>query len=142
MAIIYLVGSLRNPNVSAVAVTLRNADHEVIDDWAAAGRDADDMWKEYEQARGRTFIEALDGLAANHVFDFDYRELQRAEAVVLVAPAGKSAHLELGFALGQGKKGYYLLEKDADPRWDVMLKFATKVVATVEELVEELDATT
>ena len=93
--------------------------------------------KEYEQARGRTFIEALDGLAANHVFDFDYRELQRAEAVVLVAPAGKSAHLELGVAIGSGKKGYYLLDSD-DIRWDVMLKFCDKVVESVEELVKEL----
>ena len=135
--IVYLVGSLRNPHVLEVAAALRNAGHEVIEDWYAAGSEADEKWKEYEQGRGRTFVEALDGLAATHVFDFDYRELKRAEAVVLVAPAGKSAHLELGVAIGSGKKGYYLLDSD-DIRWDVMLKFCDKVVESVEELVKEL----
>jgi hypothetical protein len=134
---IYLIGSLRNPDIPAIAEELRAAGHEVFDDWFAAGPEADDRWRDYEKARGRTYAEALNGHAAGHVFNFDLEHLQRADTVVLVYPAGKSAHLELGWALGQGKKGYVLL--DNPERWDVMLKFTTGVFDNINDLVRELD---
>lgn len=136
--LIYLVGSLRNPQIPIIAAKLRAAGHDVFDDWFAAGPEADDKWRDYEKQRGRSYIEALEGHAANHVFWFDHEHLERADTVVLVAPAGKSGHLEFGWSLGKGKKGYYLLD---DPeRWDCMLKFATKVMLSVDDLLIELDA--
>ena len=134
---IYLIGSLRNPEVPRIAAKLRDAELEVFDDWYAAGPEADDKWRDYERERGRTYRQALNGYAARHVFDFDRHHLERASAVVLVLPAGKSGHLELGWALGQGKKGYILL--DSPERWDVMYQFADGVFETVDELVAALD---
>ena len=135
---IYLIGSLRNPEIPLIANQLREAGHEVFDDWYAAGPEADDYWRDYERGRGHNFREALQGHAAGHVYWFDREHLERANIVVLALPAGKSGHLELGWALGQGKKGYILL--DADPeRFDVMYKFATAVVTTVDELIKELN---
>lgn len=132
---LYVIGSLRNDAVPQVAATLRK--HlpwvEVFDDWYAAGPRADDHWKEYEQARGRSFIEALAGRAARNVFRFDKTNLDRCEAAVLVLPAGKSGHLELGYAAGCGKATFILNPEDAE-RWDVMYQFATGVVRTPEEL--------
>ena len=119
---IYLIGSLREKKIVDVGVTIRAHGFEVFDDWHAASPTADDAWKEYEQRRGHSYAEALDGFAANHVFDFDLEHLERADAVVLVLPAGKSGHLELGYAIGRGKKGFILL--DEVDRWDVMYKFA------------------
>ena len=55
----------------------------------------------------------------------------------MVMPAGKSGHLELGYMLGQGKKGYILFDKEPD-RWDVMYQFATGVFFNKEELINEL----
>lgn len=135
MARIYVIGSLRNPGIPQVSAALRKAGHYVFDDWHAAGPEADDCWKAYEQARGRSYIEALSGHAAQHVFDFDKRHLDDCDTAVLVYPAGKSAHLELGYMLGKGKRGFILLE-DGNDRWDVMTKFATGVVATLEDLVK------
>lgn len=135
---IYLIGSLRNPKIPEIAQKLRAEGHDVFDDWYAAGPEADDKWKEYELARGRNYFEALQGLAAGHVFDFDHKHLSRADIVVLVLPAGRSGHLELGWALGQGKKGY-ILHDDPD-RWDVMYRFATGVYRSVYELIEVLNA--
>ena len=130
---IYLIGSLRNPVIPQIANTLREEGHEVFDDWYAAGHEADDMWRDYEKGRGRSFVNALQGLAAEHVFEFDLRHLKRAEIVVLILPAGKSGHLELGWALGQGKRGYILLD---DPeRWDFMYKFADGVFYNQEDLI-------
>jgi nucleoside 2-deoxyribosyltransferase len=134
--IIYLIGSLRNPQVPVIANQLREAGHEVFDDWYAAGPEADDKWRDYERGRGHSYIEALGGLAADHVFQFDKTHLDRSDAGILVLPAGRSGHLELGYLIGTGKPGYILLD---DPeRWDVMYKFATGVFYSVDELVTAL----
>lgn len=133
---IYLIGSLRNPEVPKVASKLRDHGFEVFDDWYAAGPEADDKWKEYEVSRGRTYAEALAGLAAQHVFSFDLFHLDRSKAAILLLPAGRSGHLELGYAIGRGKAGYILLTEDND-RFDVMYKFATRVTTDLGEIVED-----
>ena len=133
---VYLIGSLRNPQVPIIANQLRVAGFEVFDDWFSAGPEADDKWRDYEKARGRSFNEALKGYPARHVFAFDHHHLARASAVALILPAGKSGHLELGWALGQGKPGFILL--DNPERWDVMYQFATGVVTSVPALIEAL----
>ncbi len=129
----YLIGSLRNPKIPEIAKRLRDAGIEVFDDWYAAGEKADDAWREYEIGRGHTYKEALEGWAANHVFEFDRDHIRRADAGLLVLPAGKSGHLELGAMLGMGKRGYILL--DSPDRWDVMYKFA-KVTDDLEEVIK------
>lgn len=133
---VYLIGSLRNPNIPSYAKLLRDVGFEVFDDWFAVGPKADDHWMEYEKGRGRTYAEALKGYAARHTFDFDKIHIDAAQAGVLIYPAGKSAHLELGYMIGQGKPGYILIPEDLD-RWDVMTQFAT-VVHDFDELVGRL----
>lgn len=139
MSSIYLIGSLRNPAIPAIGQRLREVGWDVFDDWFAGGPEADDKWKEYEQARGHSYTEALEGYAAGHVYWFDREHLDRCDAALLVSPAGRSAHLELGYMAGKGRKTYILLEPDTDPRWDVMMKFATKVFSNQEEMIACLD---
>ena len=134
MSTIYLIGSLRNPEVPKLAALLRSRGHDVFDDWYAAGPEADDYWRTYEKERGHTYKEALAGYAANHVWDYDRTHLDRCDTAVLQLPAGKSGHLELGYAIGKGKRGFILLDKDYD-RWDVMYRFGD-VIETQEELLE------
>jgi len=137
---IYLIGSLRNPEVPIIANRLRAAGHNVFDDWYAAGPEADDYWRKYELARGHTYKQALNGYAAKNVFDFDKQHLDMAEYGVLVLPAGRSGHLELGYLIGRGRQGFILLDNDyigENARFDVMYRHAT-VVSTVEELIESL----
>ena len=138
MKSIYVIGSLRNPDIPVFASNLREHGYDVFDDWYAAGPHADDHWKDYEQARGRCYVEALDGRAATQVFRYDKSNLDRCSAAVLVLPAGKSGHMELGYFLGTGKPAYILLPPGMDDRWDVMYRFATKVVRSVDELDHEL----
>jgi hypothetical protein len=124
---IYVIGSLRNPEVPKIAQAIRTRlDIEAFDDWHAAGPEADDHWQAYETARGRTYGEALRGHAAVNVFAFDRRHLDRCDAAVLVMPAGKSGHLEFGRAIGAGKRAYVLFDKTPE-RWDVMYQFADEV---------------
>lgn len=133
---IYLIGSLRNPEVPVIANKLRNIGYEVFDDWYAAGPEADDYWKKYEQNREHDYKQALSGYAAQHVYAYDRYHLDRCNIAVLVMPAGKSGHLEFGYMIGQGKRGYILLN-DVD-RWDVMYQFATEVFFNVEDLLNKL----
>lgn len=133
---IYLIGSLRNPKVPEIANALRGHGLETFDDWYAAGERADDSWRDYEQQRGHSYAEALIGYAAEHVFRFDLYHIDRSSAGLLVLPAGKSGHLELGYILGQGKPGYILL--DSPDRWDVMYKFATLVTTDLQEIINEI----
>ena len=129
---VYLVGSLRNPAIREAAKVLRDAGMEVFDDWHGCGPEADDHWKTYEKDRGRTYIQALGGKLAGHAFNFDKSNLDEADTVVLILPAGKSGHLELGYAAGRGKDTFIVLEPDRDEdRWDLMYKFATKVVTDI-----------
>ncbi len=120
---VYVIGSLRNPLIPEVASAIRErTGFEVFDDWYAAGPHADDCWRDYEKARGHTYLEALRGHAAKNVFNFDRRHLASSDAAVLVLPAGKSGHLELGWMAGMGKKTYVLLEPETqaaklDPDW-------------------------
>jgi len=137
---VYLIGSLRNPDIAPLAIRLRTAlpGVEIFDDWLCAGEHADDAWRDHEKNAGFTFLEALERPAARHVFAFDKKHLEQSTAVVLIAPAGKSAHLELGWALGKGKPGFILVD---DPeRWDVMYQFATGVTDKEDVLVQWLAA--
>lgn len=135
--VLYLIGSLRNPDIPKIEMRLGALGYDVFAEWYSAGRIADDCWKEHQIARGLTYPEALKGYAARHIFEFDYYHLNRADLGVLVQPAGKSGHLELGYLIGRGKPGYVLLEKDL-PRWDVMLCFARSVHETLDDLVTTL----
>lgn len=131
---LYLIGSLRNEEIPEVSKSLRSVGLDVFDDWYSAGPIADDSWKEYEERRGRSYKEALRGYAARHVFSFDKHHLDRCDAALLVLPAGKSGHLELGYSSGKGRKTFILL--DRPDRWDVMYQFATEVFESKEEMLD------
>lgn len=137
MAKIYLMGSLRNPQIPSIANRLRREGYDVFDDWFAVGPEADDYWQRYEAERGRTYAEALSGKAAVNTFKFDYSNLLAADIGVLALPAGKSAHMELGWMIGKGKRGFVLF--DAVPeRWDCMYQFADDVFFDIDDLVAAL----
>lgn len=134
---LYIIGSLRNPNVPIIASKLRIDGFDVFDDWYSGGPEADDKWQEYEKARGRGYAEALAGVHAQNVFQLDKYHIDSRDAVVMVAPAGKSGHLELGYARGTGKPGFIYMEKEPE-RYDCMYGFATAVVFSYEDLLAAL----
>ncbi len=132
---LYLIGSLRNPEVPVIAEKLRGVGWSVFDDWFSAGPEADDCLQRYHNARGMNYTEALAGYAAKHIYALDKKHIDRCEAGLLVLPAGKSAHLELGFMLGQGKPGYILLAGEPE-RYDIMYLLATQVFTSTEAMLE------
>ncbi len=125
--LVYLIGSLRNSHIPEIGNYVRSQGFEAFDDWHGAGPKADDEWFRYEKERGRPMREALRGKAAQTIFHFDKTNLDRADAALLILPAGKSGHLEAGYMIGRGKPVVVLF--DAEPeRWDVMYNFASDVI--------------
>ncbi len=135
--VIYIIGSLKNEKIPHIAKKIREIGFEVFDDWFSPGPEADDFWRKYEKIRGSTYKQALNNWAGKHIFEFDKFHIDRANIGILIMPAGKSAHLELGYMIGQGKKTYVFFDKEPE-RWDVMYQFAENVFFKEEELLEEL----
>ena len=135
---IYIIGSLRNEEVPKLARRLREAlGVEVFDDWFSPGPKADDYWRDFEHVRGSSYKQALNSYAGTHVFEFDKFHIDRLPIVVMCMPAGKSGHLELGYKLGRGDKGYIFFDEEPE-RWDVMYQFATDLFFSENELVYRL----
>lgn len=134
---IYLIGSLRNPQIPIIAKRLREEGFDVFDDWHAPGPDTDTYWMEYERARGRSYREALYAPHATDVFKFDKDYLDRATTGVLVMPAGRSGHREIGYLAGRGCQTFTLFEGEPE-RWDIMTHFDTDIAFSVPELIERI----
>lgn len=138
--VVYLIGSLRNERIPGFASELEMATgYEVFADWHAPGPQADDFLQSYVAKRrpDAGIRAALDTYAAKHIFAFDKSHIDRADAAVMLMPAGKSGHIELGYVLGQGKPGFILFDEEPE-RLDIMLQFATGLAFTMGELVTML----
>ena len=105
---IYVASSWRNPWQPGVVELLRGLKHEVYDFRAPAPgvsgfgwSQIDDWWKGWTPSQYRA---ALDHPMARRGFANDFDAMKWADAIVLVLPCGSSAHLELGWGCGAGKK--------------------------------------
>lgn len=136
-ALIYVIGSLRNPNIPNIGAQLRAAGYNVFNDWFSAGPGADDAWRDHEKSKGHRLKQALESPAAKHAFALDKEWLDKADIVVLALPAGKSGHLEFGRATGQDKPSFVLLDNDPE-RYDLMYQFATGVAENMEDLLTQI----
>lgn len=132
---IYLIGSLKNPIVGEVASVLRKLGHDVFDDWRSPGPDADDYLRDYYRARGFNYRQIMESPSARLAFNYDKEHLKRCDLAIMVMPAGKSGHLELGTVIGSGKPGYILFDSEPE-RVDIMHGFATDIFLNMEEMVE------
>ncbi len=105
---IYVASSWRNAFQPSVVAALREAGHFVYDfrnpSWDDTGfqwSEIDPDWQEWDFSEYR---ECLNHPIAKHGFDSDMNAMDKSEACVLVLPCGRSAHLELGWFVGRGRK--------------------------------------
>jgi len=140
---IYLIGSLKDPDFPHVAEALREAGHNVFDDWRGGGHDGDHRWREYElNDRGRGYAEAVYAPFAVSGRAFDVANIERQDVVVAVCKErklpGRSSVAELAYAKNNGILSYVLLNGEPD-EWDLMLplavhRFFTSVAGLLEFL--------
>lgn len=90
--------------------------------------DIDPAWTGWD---ARTFREQLDDPTAEHGFERDMGALRWCDACLLVLPCGRSAHLELGWAAGAGKRtAAYLV--DGEP--ELMYRMVDDLLVGAAEL--------
>jgi len=82
-------------------------------------------------------IELLKDERTQRAFREDKKWLDWADTVILVLPAGNSAHLEAGYAKGQGKR-LYIVGEFPKGEFDVMYGFADLMTDEIEKVIKEL----
>lgn len=136
---IYLASSWRNPHQPAVLAALRAAGHEVYDFRNPAPGNTGFAWSEVSRDwLGWTPEEFAFQLRTHPIaakgFSFDKAALEWCDTCVLALPCGRSAHLELGYAAGQGKDTYVLLHEDKfEP--ELMYLLNTGVSESIDEII-------
>lgn len=91
--------------------------------------DIEPTWQEWNAT---TYRKALDHPVAKRGFGFDFGAMKWADTFVLVMPCGRSAHLELGWACGQGKETLILLEEKGEP--ELMVKMVDHLCVNLDEV--------
>ena len=113
---IYVASSWRNLHQPAVVEALRQAGHEVYDFRNPEPGDHGFAWSQIDPDQAWTkdperFRAGLRHPIAQRGFALDMGALRSCDACVLVLPCGRSAHLELGWAAGAGKRSIVLLDQ-------------------------------
>jgi nucleoside 2-deoxyribosyltransferase len=137
---IYLASSWRNPAQPETVIWLRSLGHEVYDfrnpatnDSGFSWREIDPYWLHWSAAQ---YLVALTSEEAKRGYAFDKNALDWCDTCILLLPCGRSAHLEAGYAIGQGKPTYIVLDDTFEP--ELMYLLGARIVAHREDLGREL----
>lgn len=137
---IYVASSWRNNRQPEVVAALRKAGHAVYDFKNPMAGDNGFSWKEidknWENWTTSQFKDALFSEPAERGFQLDSNAVLECDALVLVLPCGKSAHLEAGYAAGKGKLVFALIENKEEP--ELMYKWFDRIVDTMPRLIGEI----
>jgi hypothetical protein len=129
---VYIASSWRNPMQPAVCATLAAAGIDHYDfrnppgntgfSWREVRPDYDGPMHTTEiRQKGAdwepidNYLSMIEHPRALDGFDSDLSAMRKADTFILVLPCGKSAHLELGWAVGAGKRTAILLEDPVEP---------------------------
>jgi hypothetical protein len=142
MTYVYVAASWRTIHQPLVVAELRAAGFDVYDfrnprkgDYGFSWSQIDPAWQSWSPEQWRA---ALQHPVAQAGFRSDMDALRAADAVLLVLPSGRSAHLELGWAAGAGKVTGILALESTDP--DLMVLMCDFLALSIPEAIEELHA--
>lgn len=139
---IYLASSWRNLDQPFAVNILRGAGHEVYDfrnpvpgDIGFAWSDIDPDWLNWTPG---SFIHSMASVVAAEGFNLDKTGLDWCDTCVLLLPCNRSAHLEAGYTIGQGKPTLIVCSAtDFEP--ELMYLLADKVVPNLHDMVSALE---
>lgn len=138
---IYLASSWKN---AYLVFNLHNELHRkgyIVDAFvdASEGRyvfDWRDIVKDKNALNAKTFLEDS---RAQRAFREDRKQLDWCNCVILILPAGKSSHLEAGYAKGQQKTLIiYAPQRFESGEFDVMYGFADLLTDNYQEVIDFL----
>ncbi|GAA5154688.1 hypothetical protein GCM10023340_38670 [Nocardioides marinquilinus] len=130
---VYVASSWRNPMQPAVCEVLKAADIDHYDfrnppggtgfSWREVKTDYDGPRIGVDGIRAKgsdwepvdEYLRMVNHPRAIEGYEADFAAMRRADTFVMVLPCGKSAHLEIGYAIGAGKRTAILLEDPVEP---------------------------
>jgi hypothetical protein len=134
---VYVASSWRNEHQPVVVRALREAGHEVYDFRNPWGRGHGFAWAEidpeWKQWTAKQQIDAYGHDLATHGLGADFAGMMWCDALVMVQPCGRSAALELGWAIGAGKKAIVLMAEGQEP--ELMLRLAHHLCLAMPEVI-------
>lgn len=137
---IYVASSWRNPDHHHVVTQLK---HDGFDPFDFKATNASFHWR--DQAPGwpdwslEQFKSVLRSQPAEEAFANDEKALDEADAGVLVLPAGISAHIEVGYLMGQLKPTFILYPTNVETvRAELMYKLATGIFRSYHDVAAAL----
>jgi len=141
---IYLASSWRNARQPEVLKALRDAGHEVYDFRNPVPGNAGFSWRQVSDIPPAEWTpqhyreEVLTHPTARRGFAYDMGALSSADATVLVLPCGRSAHLELGYAVGNDQRTYVLFPDGKLDEPELMYLMCDRLVLSIGELLAAL----
>lgn len=139
---VYVASSWRNLYQELVVQRLRVENHEVYDFKNPEPENHGFHWSEIDPDwRNWTtdqFVEGLDHEKAEFGFALDMQALHHCDACVLVLPCGRSAHLELGYAVGANKRSIVFCPPELKLEPELMYKMCDLVTGSLDVVVQNL----
>jgi hypothetical protein len=137
---IYLASSWRNEFQPSVLAALRAAGHEVYDFRNPKPGNVGFSWKQCTTTpppwSAVETIGVLAGDIAQAWLKLDFDAMKWADTVVMLQPCGRSAALELGWAIGAGKHTLVLMDDGQEP--ELMIRLADHLAANLDELLVQI----
>ena len=141
---IYLASSWRNEEQQNVVKALRAAGHTVYDfknpkpgDTGFHWSSIDPNWKSWTAEQ---FAKGLEHPVAESGFTSDMDALRACDACVLLLPCGKSAHLELGYAVGANKLTIVMFNSASSKEEpELMYMMCDYICLNIEEVLAKLE---
>lgn len=137
---IYAATSWRNPHHRTVVDAMRSAGHRVYDSGEPTPGGSGFSRPEIDPLRASwppdQYRRALDHELAQRGFANDSDALMACDVCVFIAPAGRSAALEVGYAVGAGKYTAALIYPGQEP--DLMFSMCDSILVSLDELLEWL----
>lgn len=134
---IYLASSWRNEFYEAVHQELIREGFKVYDfkdqKYQFHWRELDPDWMKWTTKKSINFVKNNE--LCDKAFQHDFSALVDCDALVLLNPCGKSAHLEAGFAIG-AKKPVFIYKHDGDP--ELMYLMADGIFDNLEDIIKQL----
>jgi len=134
---IYLASSWRNKTYANFRAYLIREGFEVYDfknkenqfHWS----EIDSDWKHWSASQ--TIAHIISERKCEKAFNADFSAIKECDVVILLNPCGKSAHLEAGFAAGQGIP-VLIYQHDGDP--ELMYRMADGIYSDTADIVQVL----
>lgn len=131
---VYVASSWRNALQRGVVRRLRDLSIPHYDFRNPDGGTSDAggfRWTEVD----REWAEGLRSELAQEGFESDRQALEKADCVILVLPAGRSAHIEAAWAAGKGKTVYTLAAEPVEPElMQLLLGPPENIITSLEQL--------